>query len=117
VINPDYDERALEHTLKTWWQNPRKIGGLMLSHVGNKAFEAADIQFQEHVLSAIVMNKYNLIMMDRLMICPHYVDFTMMITKNGKPTIRIYDERVSLMIDLHGGFVEYFASLSRTVDE
>jgi hypothetical protein len=109
-INPEYDDWALDHAIKSWWQNPRKIGGLMLTPSGDKAFDAAGIEAHTFPITE-VFSKYYYIMMDRHMLCPHFVDFSMMNTKNGLPTIRIYDSRIALMVDLYDNFPNYFRTL------
>jgi len=110
-IKPDYSDNDIDLACTTWWQNPRKIGGLMLNKIGDAAFKAADIECVDYPSDRNTISQYLGIMLDRYMICPHFVDFSKYNYKDQRIYIRVYDTRVALMIDLYGDFHTYFNTL------
>jgi hypothetical protein len=106
IIKPEYGTKDLKIALSTWWKNIRSDGGLGLTDVGIKAFDYADINYNEFECSELYQS-YTKLKLDRYLLCP-YAE----IYKKGTLYLRIYDDRISILINLHGNVAKYIDSLS-----
>ena len=101
----------LENAMKAWWFNPRKEGGLRLTQVGDLEFRYADLENHTHPFktSRIKKSYYQFVLdLDKKMKCPYYID----VDHNVKtPIIRLYDSRISMMLNLYGDIDSYLNSI------
>ena len=107
IINPSCTQSDRQVALFRWWKNIRKSGGLRLSDHGNQAFLSADISYHDvllHKASSLASN--SLLRMEKFLLCPYYLIYT-----KTSGIVRLYDERVAVMIELHGSFEQYLQSL------
>ena len=104
IINPSFTDSDQAVALFRWWKNIRKGGGLRLTDEGDSAFILADLQYHEVSIDSTMFFGYALLQMEKYLLCPYYLTY-----KNR--TIRLYDQRIAIMIELHGNFVKYLNSL------
>lgn len=108
LINPDHTENDLDTAMATWWQNIRSTGGYGLSYAGSRAFDKAEIghtEFEDGPSSHMGNMSRNL-SLDRKMLVPYYF-------YSDKKTrkIKVYDDRVALLITLHENIGSYLQTL------
>ena len=104
IINPSCTESDQSVALFRWWKNIRKGGGLRLTDEGNIAFMLADLQYHDVSIDSTMFFGDALLQMEKYLLCPYHLT-----DKNR--TIRLYDQRIAVMIELHGNFVKYLKSL------
>lgn len=111
LISPDYTAKDLQHAKKLWWNNIRRTGGLGLTPRGKEAFDLAGIEYWDiHVKIAEIIKSSTKLKLDQYFPSPYYI-FLEKITPKSTPIIRVYDGRVAALIALHGGLIQYLASL------
>ena len=106
----------IDKVVFNWWMGGRSGSGLRLSDVGFEAFTKARIACYEFPLISektdlnelmTNLNKF-LLTLNKKIKCPFYL---MASTKNNaKPTIKIYDDKIAMMITLYGTLQEYLDS-------
>jgi hypothetical protein len=108
LIKPDYTEDDLHQSFVSWWRNIRATGGFGLTYVGSKAFEKAEITFQEfeNDPSSHMRNMELSISLDKKMTTPYYFS-----SVDRRQKIKIYDSRIAMIIVLHGTFELYLNTL------
>jgi hypothetical protein len=117
-VLPD-TEISLDQALFKWWWSGRSGSGLRLTTDGYAAFTAADLANQEFSIfdkntsiTQIEVDKV-LLTINKKIRCPFYLDIVgKKITAIG--VIKIYDERISMMITLYGSLKEYMDSVTLT---
>jgi hypothetical protein len=100
-----------EKAIKSWWYNPRKDGGLRLTQVGDLEFRYADLENHTHNFNTKKISKsyYQFVLeLDKKMKCPYYMDID---AKTKTPFIRLYDSRISMMLNLYGDIDSYLNSI------
>lgn len=106
-----YGKEPIDTLLFKWWTTSRSGSGLQLSYEGMTAFQFADMQFYQfdldHEELAESPNSV-LIKINKRMPCPFYLNI-----KSQKPYIRIYDNKVAMLITLYGTFTGYLNSLKK----
>ena len=100
-----------------WWQGGRSSSSLRLSEEGFNAFTKAKIAYYEFPLfsnktdiSGILNNPSSYILsLSKKIKCPFYI---MKLRKDAKtePTIRIYDDKIAMLMTLYGSLQEYLDS-------
>ena len=114
--NPDNPWRNLtaDKVLFKWWMTGRSGFGLRLTDTGHKALSAAKIEFYEFPLdleknkSAIKgWDPYIKKLSERIN-CPYYIG-----VKDKIPFIRIYNNKIAMMMTLYGNLSEYLDALDR----
>jgi hypothetical protein len=105
---------TFDSSYKSWWQNPRRDGGLRLTQAGDLSFRLAGLQFYDHTIdpSAWKGKSYYQFVMDleRKIKCPYYVSAGNSKAEH-KPYIRLYDDRISMMLNLYGDLASYLDSV------
>lgn len=96
-----YTKSDIEVALYRWWSNIRPGGGLKLTDQGDLAFNRARIENFDYRLE---ISSSVLLKLDRYMVCPYYIIL-------NKSTLRIYDDKIAMMITLHGTIQNYINSL------
>jgi hypothetical protein len=101
-----------ERAMQSWWANPRKDGGLRLTLVGDLEFRYAKLESYTHILSfknLIKSNYYQFVLeIEKKIKCPYYLDVD---NAEKKPYIRLYDSRISMMLNLYGDLESYLNSI------
>lgn len=97
---------------KEWWMNPRRDGGLRLTSVGDLSFRFAGLEFHDHGFSHTgkSYNQFTL-ELDKKIKCPFYIDVNTSSEKSYKAFIRLYDDRISMMLNLYGDLDSYLDSI------
>lgn len=106
IIKPDHAHKDLKWALSAWWKNIRIDGGLALTDAGMKAFQLADIDFAEFECKALYQSQIKL-KLDRYLPCPYSEVY-----KKGTLYLRVYDERIAVLINLYGNIEKYIETLS-----
>ena len=108
LLKPEYTKSDFEVALYKWWKNPRSTGGLRLTEDGHKYFSLAEIEYHEFDAGEAYYEGYMKfeLMLDRKMICPYYL-----IYQNKRKYIRVYDNRVAMMIMLYDDINKYLENL------
>lgn len=100
----------IQSATASWWTNFREEGGMRLTEVGLKAFKNAEIQFYEYELDLDKMWQNGLSFTSLLLqcsnkiTCPYYIG---RLTKDKKPYIKVFDDKVAMLISLYGDFFDY----------
>ena len=102
----------IEKVIFKWWQGGRSGYGLRLSDEGFEAFTKAKIAYYEFPLlsdktnlAQLLTNLNSFILtLNKKIKCPFYL----MASKknNTKPTIKIYDDKIAMMVTLYGTLQE-----------
>ena len=107
----DDNNTTFDYAMKHWWQNPRRDSSLRLTSVGDLSFRFAKIEYYDHEISTKQQSFYNFIMeLSKKIKCPYYVDVKTG-DKGHKPFIRLYDDRISMMLNLYGDLDSYLKSI------
>jgi hypothetical protein len=102
---------SLEQAYKLWWQNPRRDGGLRLTQLGDLSFRLAGLEYHDHTVKTKDTSYYNFILdLDKKIKCPYYIDVNKS-TEGSKPYLRLYDDRISMMLNLYGDLDSYLKSV------
>jgi len=105
----DDDVITFQHAMKTWWQNPRRDELMRLTLVGDLSFRHAKIEYHDHPIVTKDKSYYQFIMeLGKKIKCPYYIDVH---AENKKPYIRLYDDRISMMLNLYGDLDTYLKSV------
>jgi hypothetical protein len=108
----------IEKVIFKWWVGGRTGSGLRLSEVGFEAFTKAKIAYYEFPLvsdktdlAQLVTNLNSFILtLSKKIKCPFYLDARVRNDKKTIPTIRIYDDKIAMMVTLYGTLQEYLDS-------
>lgn len=108
IIKPDHTVHDIDNAMITWWQNIRSTGGFGLTYVGSKAFESAEIEYQEfdNGESSHMGNTGLSIGLDRKMTTPYYF-----YSDQRRQKIKIYDPRIAMLVSLHESVGAYLKTL------
>ena len=108
IIKPDYTSEELKTASVTWWQNIRSSGGFGLTYAGSRAFEQAEIDYQEfnNGPSSFMGNMGLSTALDRKMPCPYYF-----YSDKGNQKIKIYDGRIAMIVSLTESVSAYLKTL------
>jgi hypothetical protein len=106
------DDGELEKSLKRWWKNIREDGGLRLTNDGDNAFRLAGLEYWDYQVTQNEMNKVfslsGALELDHYLPCPYYLHYNKI---EKTISLRLYDSRVAMMIQLHGSVIEYLNSI------
>jgi hypothetical protein len=101
----------IEKVMFKWWLSGSYGTGLRLSNLGFDAFTKAKITYYEFPLypEKTKVKDYSrkftlLCMLSKRIKCPFYI------TDVNKPMIRIYDDKIAMMVTLYGTLQEYLDS-------
>lgn len=105
------DLLSFEHAMKTWWQNPRRDGTLRLTQIGDLSFRHAKLEYHDHPITTKNKSYYQFISeLSKKIKCPYYIDVDNS-SNTYKPYIRLYDDRISMMLNLYGDLDTYLNSV------
>lgn len=105
IIQPEYTDADFDFKMITWWLNIRSNGGFGLTYDGSKAFELACIDYKEFETSTPPIIHFALTL-DKKMPVAYYSRIDKGICK-----IKVYDDRVSMMIILYDTIDVYLSHL------
>lgn len=111
----DIVPESLDHYINLWWLT-KSSGGLRLTDLGDKMFRKAEIQFFDYTAPTPAALKTNnwlsfLITCNKKLKCPYYLGYNK--EKNGdKLYIRLYDDRIAILLSLYGDIISYLASIN-----
>jgi hypothetical protein len=107
------DVLTFEHAMRTWWQNPMRDRAMRLSQIGDLQFRLAGLEYHDHDMKTSEKSYYQFVMeLSKKISCPYYIDVKP--TDQGaksKPFIRLYDDRISMMLNLYGDLDTYLKSV------
>ena len=104
---------TLDQAMSKWWMTMRSAtGGLRLTEMGDLAFRHAKIEFYDHPIKISIDDGwYNiLIELNKKITCPYYIGVNMIKDEKG-PFIRLYDSKISMLVQLYGDFMPYLNSI------
>lgn len=105
------DVLTFEYAMKHWWQNPRRDGAMRLTQSGDLSFRMAKIEHHDHPCVTKQKSYYQFVIeLSKKIKCPYYIDVTQG-EKGHKPFIRLYDDRISMMLNLYGDLDSYLKSV------
>lgn len=107
IIEPDYTDVDFHKAMGLWWQNIRTSGGYGLTVAGAKAFENAQISYQEFEAAASPLSVVFAMELDKKMLVPYH-----RYNNKGTQRVKIYDGRVSMIIVLYESIDTYLEGLS-----
>jgi hypothetical protein len=101
---------TFEHAMKSWWQNPMRDRAMRLTQIGDLQFRHAGLEYHDHEFKAPKDKSYYQFVMElsKKIKCPYYVDVN---PNDKKPYIRLYDDRISMMLNLYGDLDTYLKSV------
>ena len=107
-----YKNLSVNDILVRWWMTGRISTGLRLTDEGKTAFQLAEI---EHYDFDIKLEKpfvpQNFILdLNKKIHCPYYIGVNK-IAKSMSPYIRLYDNKIAMMLALYGNVKEYLESI------
>lgn len=107
------NQLSFEYAMKNWWQNPRRDGALRLTAVGDQSFRYAGLEYHDHKFSSKNKSFYQFVSeLSKKIKCPYYIDVsTSTPNKAAIPFIRLYDDRISMMLNLYGDLDSYLESI------
>lgn len=106
IVQPDYADRDFNAAMKSWWQNIRSTGGFGLTYAGSKSFELAGLDFEEFETKSSPLSVGFAMELDKKMPVPYY-----RYTNKGAQRVKIYDERISLLVILYDTIDTYLSHL------
>lgn len=103
-----YKNISHEKIAKSWWLSGINNGNLRLTDIGKKAFEHADITHYEFSYDfKQISNWYQFfVKAAQKFRCPFYIGI-----KRDKPFVRVYDNKIAMMITLYGNIEDYLESI------
>lgn len=105
-----YHELPIEDVIFKWWFTGRQ-DGLRLTDEGVTAFQLADIEFYDHEFKQEGQSYHNFVLeLNKKIKCPYYLG----VNKKDKSKtfyIRLYDSKISMMMNLYGNLQEYLNSI------
>lgn len=108
----------IEKVIFKWWVGGRTGSGLRLSEAGFEAFTKAKIAYYEFPLvsdktdlAQLITNLNSFILiLNKKIRCPFYLISGLKNDKRIVPTIRIYDDKIAMLMTLYGTLQEYLDS-------
>jgi hypothetical protein len=102
----------LSKYINLWWLT-KSSGGLRLTDLGDQMFRKADIQFFDYPIKKDT-KKYNwlsfLVTCGKKLKCPYYIGYNK--EKDvDKLYIRLYDDRIAILLSLYGDINSYLESI------
>ena len=112
-LTPDYTSEHLQESIRTWWSNLRSGGGLGLTDRGFDAFVEAEIEsWTVELKPETAISSHTALLLDKSFPCPYYFS-PLNVRKVKKFVLYLFDSRVFVMIQLHGGIEEYLKRIAK----
>jgi hypothetical protein len=100
-INP-FLNKNIEKLIFDWWFTSNN-SGLRLTDLGHKAFTMSNIEYYHFDLKMNKPMNLGLLALSKKLKCPYYI--------SADRKIKIYDDKIAVMINLYGGVFQYIDSL------
>lgn len=104
---------SLKKYINLWWFT-KSSGGLRLTDLGDQMFRKAEIQFFDYpIKTQKTLNNWLsfLITCNKKLKCPYYIGFNDQ-ENIDKLYIRLYDDRIAILLSLYGDINSYLASIN-----
>lgn len=105
-----YKNKTIDELYREWWATGRQ-NGFRLTEMGVQAFELADIEYYEHGFGQEKNKTFHsfILEVNKKIQCPYYIGVNNY--KDNRYYIRIYDSKISMMLNLYGSLREYLNSI------
>jgi hypothetical protein len=106
----------IQSAMSSWWVNFRNEGGMRLTDVGLKAFKNANIQSYtydvdiDRLVDGGMSYTTLLLQCNNKINCPYYIG---RFKDNKQPYIKIFDDKIAMLISLYGDFYDYLISVKK----
>ena len=103
----------LQQYINEWWYT-KSSEGLRLTALGDEMFRKAEIQFFDLPLpKTLKLNNWHsfLINCSRKLKCPYYIGLNKKEVIDAKLFIRLYDDKIAVLITLYGDIISYLESI------
>jgi hypothetical protein len=117
--DPDYKwkDTPVDKLIFNWFVTGRAGNGLRLTDAGKAAFEIANIAHYDFDFtpSKQMSNSANwgkfTMMLDKKVKCPYYIGVKLVDKGKKQPYIRLYDNKIAMMLSLYGDLQSYIESV------
>lgn len=113
-LNYTLNDRLTIDDLYVKWFATGRQDGFRLTEQGDEAFRLAEIEYYEYPISYLAANYYGFLLeLHKKIKCPYYIWAEKIKSQNSsnKPSIRLYDSEIAMMISLYGSLQEYLESI------
>lgn len=121
-LPPEYTEDhklPIDRVVFKWWQGGRSSSSLRLTDSGFEAFSKANIAYYEFPILSDKLNLADILnntsrftlTLNKKIRCPFYMSNVPKDSKKFIPTIRIYDDKIAMLMTLYGTLQEYLDSV------
>lgn len=107
-----------QQILNEWWYT-KSSEGLRLTLIGDEMFRKAEIEFYDSELpKTLVLTNWHsfLIKCSRKLKCPYYIGVNKLENKDKKLFIRLYDDKIAVLVALYGDMLNYLDSIKVRYD-
>ena len=117
--NPDnaWKDISVDKLIFNWFVTGRAGNGLRLTDAGKACFEIANIAHYDFDFtpSKQMSNSANwgkfTMMLDKKVKCPYYIGVKLVDKGKKQPYIRLYDNKIAMMLSLYGDLQSYIESV------
>jgi hypothetical protein len=102
-----FQNYSIDQLTFRWWSTGRAGSGLRLTEEGKDAFLLAEIEHYDYHLDLEKSQKKDNklpILLGKKISCPYYIG---KLPNSKKILVRIYDDRIAMMINLYGNLNDY----------
>ena len=102
-----------QEALRQWWQTGSRSEGLRLTELGDLSFRVAEIEFYQYEFNIKLADGWHgyILDMSKKLKCPYFLGTTKNPGKKSQPYIRLYDNKIAMMISLYGDIDSYLKSV------
>lgn len=105
-----YKNKSIDRLFSEWWATGRQ-SGFRLTEGGVQAFELAEIEYYDHTFGQEKNKTFNsfILEVNKKIQCPYYIGVNNY--KEHRYYIRLFDSKISMMLNLYGNLREYLNSI------
>ena len=111
IIDPNYDEKTLKKSLRSWWVSTRKkeTGGLRLTEVGFQSLQQSQIKhYKIKLQNPVEFNNQYTIWFDKFINCPWFLT---------RKEIYVYNAKMAFELVLFEGNIKEFVTIKAKKQE
>ena len=114
---------AVDTVVFHWWTTGRSGSGLRLTEEGSEAFNAASIEYYEYPLGYDLKHTVKPEIFAKeigdKVTCPYYLGVQVQKNRIKKivPYIRLYDDKVAMLLSIYGNLKEYMDSFTNRIKQ